>query len=247
MSNIKVLIVEDELIIAEDMKSMLKELRYEVIGVARDNKSALDKLAQEIPDIALIDIQLKNNDNGIDLGKTIKENYYIPVVFVTSHSDKITLEKAKQINPEGYIVKPFEKADLYTAIELAVFNFSSRKKSEIESSDELFDNVVLKDSIFIRKDYMLVKIKFDDLKWIKSDDNYLELYCTENKHIIRSTLKEFIDKLPHAAFLQVHKSFCVNIKFITAINKTSVWVNKVEIPVGRSYIETISKVLKLEL
>jgi two-component system response regulator LytT len=247
MSSIKVLVVEDELIIAEDMKAMLGELQYEVTGIARDIKSALEKLVIEIPDIALIDIQLRNNDNGINLGKTIKEKYNLPVVFVTSHSDKTTLDKAKLINPEGYIVKPFEKADLYTSIELAIFNYTSRKKTESETVENIVDNIVFKDSIFIRKDYMLVKIKFDDLKWIQSDDNYLELFCTENKHLIRSTLKDFIDKLPSIAFLQVHKSFCVNVKFITAINRTSVWINKVEIPVGRSYIENISKVLNLEL
>lgn len=247
MGKIKILIVEDELIIAEDMKVMLNELHYEVTGVARDIKAAEEKLKSEIPDIALVDIQLKNNDNGIELGKSIKENYNIPIVFVTSHSDKTTLDKAKLINPEGYIVKPFEKADLYTSIELAIFNYTSRNKKESETRKSIADNVVLKDSIFIRKDYMLVKIKFDDLKWIQSDDNYLKLYCTENKHLIRSTLKEFIEKLPVATFLQVHKSYCINIKFITAINKSSVWIQKVEIPVGRSYIENISKVLKLEL
>jgi two-component system response regulator LytT len=247
MSNIKVLIVEDELIIAEDMKAMLSEFQYEVTGIARDIKTAGEKLSADVPDIVLIDIQLRNNDNGIDLGKTIKEKYSLPIVFVTSHSDKTTLDRAKLINPEGYIVKPFEKADLYTSIELAIFNYSSRNKTGIESVENAADTVILKDSIFIRKDYMLVKIKFNDLKWIQSDDNYLELYCTENKHLIRSTLKEFIEKLPAVSFLQVHKSYCVNIKFITAINKSAVWINKVEVPVGRSYIPNISKVLKLDI
>jgi two-component system response regulator LytT len=247
MSSIKVLVVEDELIIAEDMKAMLGELEYEVTGIARDIKTAEENLSIELPDIVLVDIQLRNNDNGINLGKTIKEKYNIPIVFVTSHSDKTTLDKAKLINPEGYIVKPFEKADLYTSIELGIFNYTSRKKTESEPVENIVDNIVFKDSIFIRKDYMLVKIKFDDLKWIQSDDNYLELFCTDNKHLIRSTLKDFLEKLPSATFLQVHKSYCVNVKFITAINRTSVWINKVEIPVGRSYIENISKVLKLEL
>lgn len=247
MGKLKILIVEDELIIAEDMKAMLQELQYEVTGIARDSKSAIDKLAAVVPDIALVDIQLRNNNDGIELAKIIKETYQIPVVFVSSHSDKNTLDKAKLINPEGYIVKPFEKADLYTSIELAIFNFSSSKKTGYETDESISDNVVLKDSIFIRKDYMLVKIRFDDLKWIQAEGNYLELYCTENKHLIRSTLKEFIEKLPHSTFLQVHKSFCINSKYITAINKSSVWIQKVEIPVGRSYIENISKVLKLEL
>jgi DNA-binding LytR/AlgR family response regulator len=247
MSNIKILIVEDELIIAEDIKRMLIELQYEVIGVARDIKSAMDKLAAEVPDIALVDIKLRNGDNGIELGKTIKEKFGIPIIFVTSHSDRTTLGNAKLINPDGYIVKPFEKADLYTSIEVAVFNFHSRSKAVPSDSRNIPENVVFNDSIFIRKDYMLIKIKFDDLKWIKSEDNYLELNCISNKHMIRSTLKDFIEKLPSTVFLQVHKSFCINIKYINAINKTSVWISKVEIPIGRAYVETVSKTLKLEI
>jgi len=92
----------------------------------------------------------------------------------------------------------------------------------------------------------LIKIKFDDLKWIKSDDNYLELYCTENKHLIRSTLKDFIQKLP-SPFLQVHKSFCVNTRHITAINRASIWIQKQEIPIGRSFVESIIKILNVEI
>lgn len=241
------LIIEDELIIAEDIRTMLLELQYEVTGIARDIKSAIDKLAVEVPDIALVDIKLRNGDNGIDLGKRIKDKFGIPIVFVTSHSDKTTLGNAKLINPDGYIVKPFEKADLFTSIEVAVFNYHSRSNAAASDLLNEPDNVVLKDSIFIRKDYMLVKIKFDDLKWIKAEDNYLELYCVNNKHQIRSTLKDFIEKLPSSIFLQVHKSFCINIKYLSAVNKTSVWINKVEIPVGRAYVDNLSKVLNIGL
>ena len=242
MRNISILIIEDELIIAEDIRLMLLELEYHVLGIARDTKSAFELLNQEVPDLALIDIQLRKKENGIDLGNEIKKKYGIPVIFVTSHSDKNTLNKAKLVNPSGFIVKPFEKADLFTSIEIALFNFSTQNNA----SNCVQDNVVLKDSIFIRKDYMLVKIKFDDLKWIRSDDNYLELYCAENKHLIRCTLKDFIEKLPNQ-FLQVHKSFCVNTKYITAINRTSVWLQKQEIPIGRSFLENIMKVLNIEI
>jgi two-component system, LytTR family, response regulator LytT len=247
MSRIKVLIIEDELIIAEDIKTMLLELQYEVTGIARDTRSAIDKLSVEVPDIALVDIKLRNGDNGIDLGKLIKEKFNIPIVFVTSHSDKTTLDNAKLIHPDGYIVKPFEKADLYSSIEIAVFNDQSHSKAAASDSLNEPDNVVLKDSIFIRKDYMLIKVKFDDLKWIQAENNYLELYCVDNKHHIRSTLKDFIEKLPSSIFLQVHKSFCINMKYLSAVNKTSVWISKVEIPVGRAYIDNLSRILNVGL
>lgn len=245
MRSIQILIVEDELIIAEDMKGMLLDLQYEIVGIAGDCSEAEEFLQRIIPDIALIDIQLRGKDNGISLARSIREKYDIPIVFITSFSDKATVEQVKQLGPEGYIVKPFEKEDLYTAIEIAVFNHN-QKAGSVPEKDEA-ESVILKDCIFIRKDYMLIKIRFDDLVWIKSELNYLELYCIENKHLIRSTLKEFVDKLPSDSFLQVHKSYCINTKYITAIDHSKIWLKGIQIPIGRSYLEIVKKVLKLEI
>ncbi|MBN2613449.1 MAG: response regulator [Bacteroidales bacterium] len=245
MSRIKILIVEDELIIAEDMKGMLLELDYEVTGVACDTKEAMEMLSLDMPDIALIDIKLRRGDDGISLGKTVKEKYSIPIIFITSHSDKSTVEKAKQVKPEGYIVKPFEKDDLFTSIEIAIFNNVSDKNRPDQAN--ISENSVINDSIFIRKDYMMIKIRFEDLVWFKSDDNYLELYCREAKHLVRSTLKEFIEKLPSAIFLQVHKSYGININYVTAIDYNSIWLKNIQIPIGRSHIENIKKAMKIDL
>ena len=247
MSNIKTLIIEDELIIAEDMKGMLKEMQHDVIGIASDCDEAEEILAREIPDIALVDIHLRGGDDGISLAQSIRNKYDIPIIFITSYSDKTTVDRAKHVRPEGYIVKPFEKADLYTAIEIALYNFSGHKKSDMKVEKVDTESIVIKDSIFIRKDYMLIKVKFDDLIWIKSELNYLELFCRENKHLVRSTMKDFIEKLPSDQFLQVHKSYCINTRFVTAIDHSNIWLKEVQIPMGRAYLETVKKALNLEI
>jgi DNA-binding LytR/AlgR family response regulator len=247
MEKIQVLIVEDELIIAEDMKEMLRELQYHVIGIASDFEEAGKILSSCVPDIALLDIHLQGNEDGITLALAIRERFDIPVVFISSYSDRKTVERAKQARPEGYIVKPFTKEDLFTSIEIAIFNHAKNRQIQpsVERSDE--ESVILKDHIFIRKDYMLIKIKFEDLMWIKSELNYLELHCQDNKHLVRSTLKDFVDKLPSDIFLQVHKSFCINTRHITAIDHSHIWVKKNRIPIGRSYLEPVKKALKLEI
>jgi two-component system, LytTR family, response regulator LytT len=247
MSNIKTLIIEDELIIAEDMKGMLKEMQHDVIGIASDCDEAEEILSREIPDIVLVDIHLRGGDDGISLAQTIRGKYDIPIVFITSYSDTLTVDRAKQVRPEGYIVKPFEKADLYTAIEIALYNFSGHKKPDMKVKKEDTESIVIKDSIFIRKDYMLIKVKFDDLIWIKSELNYLELFCRENKHLVRSTMKDFIDKLPSDLFLQVHKSYCINTRFVTAIDHSNIWLKEMQIPMGRAYLETVKRALNLEI
>jgi two-component system response regulator LytT len=247
MSYLKILIVEDELIIAEDMKGMLQDLEYEVIGIGSDSSEAEQILAHDTPDIALIDIHLRRNDDGISLAHSIKRRFNIPIIFITSYSDKTTVEHAKLVNPEGYIVKPFEKDDLYTSIEIAISNFAKNQSISAISEKEDSYNTIIRDSIFIRKDYMLIKIKFDDLLWIKSELNYLELHCKDNKHLVRSTMKEFVDKLPSSTFIQVHKSYCINTKYITAIDHCNIWLKDVQLPIGRSYHEAIEKKLHLEI
>jgi two-component system response regulator LytT len=247
MNTIQILIVEDELIIAEDMKGMLREFNYEVVGIATDFAEAENILGQTIPDIALIDIHLRGKEDGIKLAGSIRAKYDIPIIFITSYADAATVEKAKMVRPDGYIVKPFAKEDLFTSIEIAVFNYASKRNSGLFNENDAGSSVIIRDSIFIRKDYMLIKIRFDDLIWIKSELNYLELYCTENKHLIRSTLREFVEKLPGDSFLQIHKSYCINLKYITAIDHGSVWLKKTQIPIGRSYLDKVKNILKLEI
>ena len=247
MSSIKIIIVEDELIIAEDMKEMLLNMQYEVIGIANGCDEAEQILSRDIPDIALIDINLRGDENGISLAMSIRKRYDIPIIFITSFSDKATVERAKQVKPNGYIVKPFEKEDLYTTIEIALYNFSTGQKPDEQVTKEDSGSVVIRDSIFIRKDYMLVKVRFEDLFWIKSELNYLELHCRGNKHLVRSTLKDFVEKLPVNQFLQVHKSYCINTKCITAIDHGNIWLNDVQIPMGRSYLETVKQKLRVDI
>lgn len=125
MNQSKILIVEDELIIAEDLREILLELGYKVTGIAKDIKEAKEILKREVPDIALLDIRLRAGDNGVDLARFIRNNYILPIIFITSYSDKDTLDQAKEVKPDGYLVKPFEKGDLFSSIEIALSNFSA--------------------------------------------------------------------------------------------------------------------------
>lgn len=239
--------VEDELIIAEDIRIMLEELGYEVVGTAPDYNEAIDIMEHKNPDVVLIDIVLSGELDGIDLAQTVKSKYQLPLIFITSHSDKATVERAKQVRPDGYLLKPFEKQDLYTSIEIAVYNFVYKNDQKEKYSDIKENNYFLKDSIFIRKDYLLIKIRFDELKWIKSEGNYLELYCKDKNHLIRSSLKDFVHKLPEPQFLQIHKSYSVNIDFIDAIDRKYIRIEENKIPIGRAFMEDVMKALDIPL
>jgi len=246
MATIRILIVEDEIIIAEDLRIQLVKLGYEVTGIAKSYEKAMQLIEEDLPDFLLIDIKLKGVKDGIDLAETIKDQYNLPLIFLTSHADKATVERAKRVHPDGYLIKPFEKEDLYTSIEIAFTNYLESRLGRKESKNlEDKNNAILDDSIFVKKDHLLIKIRFDELQWIKAERNYLELHCNGKMFLIRSTLKIFLDKLPADMFVQVHRSFAVNVNHISAIEYGAVIVNKHEIPVSRSFLDMLKERLKI--
>ncbi len=246
MAAINILIVEDELIIAEELKINLTRLGYNVRGIVKTYDSALKSLEEQMPDLVLIDIKLLGERDGIDLAITIRNRYNLPLIFLTSYADKQTVERAKNVYPDGYLIKPYESEDLYTSIEIAFSNYLRIRAGAGESKNlEEKNNAVLDDSIFIKKDHLLVKIRFDELQWIKAERNYLELHCADRMHLVRSTLKVFLDKLPGDLFMQIHRSHAVNVRHITVLEYEAVTINKQKIPLGRAYIEPLKERLKI--
>lgn len=123
MKKINVLIVEDDPIISEDLQSCVKNLNYQIAGAAYDSKEALQILAGTPADIALLDVNLGGGKDGIDLAEIINEKYKIPFIFLTSYSSKSVIERAKKVRPMGYILKPFNEGDIFSALEIALFNY----------------------------------------------------------------------------------------------------------------------------
>lgn len=120
MKNLKVLIVEDDLIIGEDLKISVNQMDCRVQGVAIDVPEALEYLQKQEIELVLIDINLAGPQNGIELAKIINAQYQIPFIFITSHSDKTTRAEAQQTRPREFLVKPFDLNKVKDAIHRAM-------------------------------------------------------------------------------------------------------------------------------
>lgn len=240
MSQIKILIVEDEMIIAEDMRDMLDEMGYQVVGVTGQISEAKRLLASAAPDIALLDITLGVAQGGLTLGAYIRENYHMPLVFCTSHADKGTINKAKSIRPNGYLVKPFEQKDLYTSIEIALANFSNEFRTSQDPVIEKTSDLVIKDAIFVKSGQMFVKVKFKDITWLTPEGNYTQIHVIQGgKHLIRIPLKAMTCLLPDQKFFRTHRSFIVNLEHVDGIKPQGVLVGASEIPIGKNFREAL--------
>ncbi len=128
MIKTRILIVEDETIVALDIQDRLTELGYEVTGVADRGDAALTLAAANRPDLVLMDIQLKGSTDGIATAETIRERWRIPVIYLTAFSDTSTLQRAKITEPFGYIIKPFEDREIQSTIEMALYKHGAEER-----------------------------------------------------------------------------------------------------------------------
>lgn len=140
MQKTKILVVEDESIVAKDIQSTLIKLGYDVPATASSAAVAYEKLKEIRPDLVFLDIKLKGEEDGINIAEHIQLNYHIPVIFLTSYVDQVTLDRAKVTEPYGYIVKPFNETDLKTTVEMALFKFSRDK--EVKEKNQRLSNAL---------------------------------------------------------------------------------------------------------
>src|SRR4051794_27643473 len=117
----RILIVEDEGIIAKDIERALRKLAYAVSGIVSTGEEALLHVADERPDLVLMDIMLKGDIDGIETAQRVRQQFGVPVVYLTAFGDPTTLQRATATAPFGYVLKPFEDRDLYAAVESALY------------------------------------------------------------------------------------------------------------------------------
>jgi len=135
MNEFRILIIEDEPIIAKNIAVYLNDCDYIVSGIAYDHEEALQQLKENTPDAAIIDINLDSEKDGIEIADYINSSCFIPFLFLTSHADKDTLQRAKRVEPWGYVVKPFNEKTLLATIEIAISNFAQRSNKQVPSID----------------------------------------------------------------------------------------------------------------
>lgn len=229
MDVIKILIVEDESLVAMDMSDMLSKMGYEVLAAAYTYEEAVQLMTEQKPDIVLLDVNLGGSKTGIDLAQLIRSKYQIPFIFITSHSDRATVSKAASMQPNGYIVKPFSEEDLFASLEVALAS-TTKEKPVLQSTGAL-----VSDSLFVKTDTHFVKVNISEIVWLESDHNYLYIVSEKNKHIVRSNFRDFMTNLPADVFMQIHKSYVINLKRIDSFSHTEVVMNGTSIPLSRNY------------
>jgi DNA-binding NarL/FixJ family response regulator len=204
MTGIKVLIVEDEPLIAKNIGMYLNNNDYEVAGIAYDPDDAFYQLKKQQPDFAILDINLESDKTGIDVADYINRNNFIPFIYLTSYSDKETIEKAKQTNPSGFIVKPFNEKTLYATIEIALSNHAmlANRHVPVLSFEKINKHLV---TPLTDREFEVLKLMYEGKTNQQITDELFIAMNTLKKHINNAYFK--VDVSSRSAALAKVRSF----------------------------------------
>ena len=244
MPPLRLLIVEDEMIIARDLEEQLVSFGYSVVGIAQNSQTAIRLFSTLLPDLVLMDIYLRKSElDGIQLAQIFDTLHPVPIIFLTGVQDPVVYERAITTSPANYLFKPCNEQQLQAAIKLAIYN--SLKNGHIASAPPTLETELFlsNDYIFIREKELFVKLSINDLLWVKAANTYVEIFTEHSQQLLTTSLKSFLQQFPHRQLHRVHRSYAVNLSKVDAFDGGNVYINhqnkKHRIPVASPFREQI--------
>ena len=228
----RILILEDEAILAQSLYQLLRILEYQPYEPVDNPDDAITMIESVSPDLVILDLNLKHNRSGLEVAAYLDEHRLnIPFLILSEQSDAQTIASVKKYRPSAYLVKPFMRESLFAAIELAI--------PEDIKQDDIADH-----EIFLKTGIRYEKLDLLELVYVKANGKYTELHFTFGKRLIRMPLSTFIYENGNIKFLRVHKTYAVNPGFITSFTSDELLVDKNKIPIGRFFMPGVNNYLR---
>lgn len=239
--SLRILIVEDQLSFSLELEMLVKRMGYEVIGNVDNSAEALETIFAEEPDFILMDIDIRGQLTGLQIGERIR-HLDIPILYITAFGDEEHYAAAKRSNLMGYLVKPVDRYSLETAMDLAFHKAMSPhpptqpKAGAVPSADSVM--AVLQDSLFLKKQYTYHRVSLADLTFVQADDNYAHFHTVHGeRYTIRRTLGAIEDLLrPSERFLRIHRSCLVQVAHMSGVDFQNgiFYIQGRELPISRA-------------
>jgi DNA-binding LytR/AlgR family response regulator len=224
--------LDDEPIALEVIKSLSKDIAFIELSECFTNSfKAIEYLQKNKVDLIFLDIKMPNI-SGIDFLRSLTQPPM--VIFTTAYSEHAV--QSFELNAIDYLLKPFSQARFLKACNKAYEQYQLRKQAGSNSPDN--------NSIFIKSGYDYIRLNLDEILYAESRANYVEIVMEDKRVASRLTMIEAAATLPTATFVRIHRSFIVAKKRITKIEKKSVWLNTIELPIGSGYFDEIMKTIK---
>lgn len=238
MDRIKVLIVEDKMLVASSIAATLKKHGLEVSAICSSGDEALSHVGKCKPDLILMDIELDGPLDGIATSELISRRSTIPTIYLSDYTDSTTVERAKKTHPANYLSKPFNEADLIRAIDIAFTNHNEKTDGKA--------GILLSDYVFVRTDNQAYrKVAYSAIVYLKAGGSYCEIVTEDKTHTLSSSMNNIHEQLNHKDFMRVHRSYVINVKKITFIEGRVVHLGKHRVQVNEESHRELLVRLKL--
>lgn len=241
MERIRVIIIEDEFVIAEDIQSHLQLSGYDVLAIFDRAEKALPAILQNPPDILLVDIQLAGSMDGISLVQEVQSKLPLPIIYITANSDAATYGRARNTRPHAFLIKPFSPANLVAAIDLALDHFSN------QTSPETIERPVVKEyntqpfevngCLFIRTNGKYKKVCCSDMLFIEAAGSYVHVQTRQERFTLAQNLSHFQRKTSLPNLMRIHRSYVVNMNQIDSFEDSFVYINNHKLPLSENFKE----------
>ncbi|MFB9077252.1 LytR/AlgR family response regulator transcription factor [Flavobacterium procerum] len=209
MDNINVLVIEDTVSESDALVKVLSANNYNIVGIAATYNQALEMFYNNVVDIVIIDVFLDGKPDGITFAETINivPNSVKPFVFLTSSKDRQIFERAKLTKPFSFLMKPFNELEILYALEMAVEKFYEQT-NVFHSEDQ--NTVISNDTLFIKKNKALKKVRIEDIVYIEVEDRYCNIITETEKFVILISLTKIMHLFDASKFFQTHRNYIVN-------------------------------------
>jgi DNA-binding LytR/AlgR family response regulator len=236
---IKILILEDEFELAENISDYLNQNGYNVVGIVQNETEFFRIIEDVLVDIVLVDILLKGTSKGFEIAETLKEKFPdCGIIFTTAISSRDMLDKISTTDYHGYILKPFSLKSLESLIYLTA------KKQGL--TNDVKEQNKTNNLISIREKGKIKLIQQDKIHYIKAEGTYLRIFTDSDTYYVRELIKSMESKLNAEYFIRVQKSYIINLKKVTSFNSKICQVLNQEITIKRGlYKELIEKFSKI--
>jgi len=216
--SVKIFTIEDDLLIAEDLKFKLTGLGYQVLGNATDYGEAMQFISLQTPDLIIADIMIAGSKDGIDTVSEIYKRLLCPVIYLTANSESATVKRALATHPAAFLIKPFKLSEFAINIDLAIRNF--RERFPVAPH-----NAAVSDSIFVPDRFLYHRIYKADILYVEADGSYVRIITSEKKYQLTTNLKGFEGQFTHPDFYRVSRKHLVNLSKVTRINGNMLYIN----------------------
>lgn len=251
MESLRILIVEDDLVLASELEEQLNEFGYQSIRSVSNSTDALNAFQNELPDLVLSDINLDYSDlDGIELVRRFNAIHEVPIIFLSALSDNKTITRAKDVKPAYYLVKPYNPSQVKVAIDLAIENFSEKKEAnpnaslqnETPVSENFHGNP---NSIFIKKGQKYFRVDLDKILWVEALGSNVKIVTAEDVYTLTANLSSFARQVRCDFIVRVHRSYMLNLNQVVSFQGASAFVNykgeEYEVPIGKTYRSTFQE------